>query len=502
MHLSIIRSPRLRNRQKCAGGVMVVALMITAAATMGFAAWTTLVASRKEAVEQNFGGLLRRMAVENGRLIARQLAYTDYLTKNASNAVDSKNYVTGTTQVIGGISAPLRVGFPMDSVAFPAGFSRISPAGLGYAYGVITNVSVPFSVMDSHPSLTVRENSSTVVSTALKSRSPLLSGDLLVIHKPTLATTSPVAAPVITGNLDVLDARAVFLTPDSLANFSTVRASAVSTPTYTVPLVNPFQTRDPYSNSVILPSNFPSLLTTTGSVGAGNNLDTQHYLNVVDSAQNPSNSFREKIKTGSYVTVPTTADFNQSGVNFVSSTGVLTLDLSNVALPGVIAQNNVSQIVFTGQTSSAEEGLADIYSSVGVCYVEDAAVSTRTLTSVVCKNGANKRRLILGMKKIPNTTLPQVPGSPVVISFPQSNLSPVWRLLLVAENTPLTFSNSGGAGTITLKGGIQTDGNITSTSGAGNAVKLISETDPRRLSRLAPRHAWVETYLDFTNGSL
>ncbi len=146
---------------------MVVALMITAAATMGFAAWTTLVASRKEAVEQNFGGLLRRMAVENGRLIARQLAYTDYLTKNASNAVDSKNYVTGTTQVIGGISAPLRVGFPMDSVAFPAGFSRISPAGLGYAYGVITNVSVPFSVMDSHPSLTVRENSSTVVSTAL-----------------------------------------------------------------------------------------------------------------------------------------------------------------------------------------------------------------------------------------------------------------------------------------------------------------------------------------------
>ena len=310
------------------------------------------------------------------------------------------------------------------------------------------------------------------------------------------------AAPVITGNLDVLDARAVFLTPDSLANFSTVRASAVSTPTYTVPLVNPFQTRDPYSNSVILPSNFPSMLTTTGSVGAGNNLDTQHYLNVVDSAQNPSNSFREKIKTGSYVTVPTTADFNQSGVNFVSSTGVLTLDLSNMALPGVIAQNNVSQIVFTGQTSSAEEALADIYSSVGVCYVEDAAVSTRTLTSVVCKNGANKRRLILGMKKIPNTTLPQVPGSPVVISFPQSNLSPVWRLLLVAENTPLTFSNSGGAGTITLKGGIQTDGNITSTSGAGNAVKLISETDPRRLSRLAPRHAWVETYLDFTNGSL
>ena len=481
---------------------MVVALMITAAATMGFAAWTTLVATRKEAVEQNFGGLLRRMAVENGKQIARQYAYTDFLTKNSNDAIDSKNFITDTTQVIGGISAPLRVGFSMDSVSFPAGFNRLSPAGLGYPYGVITNVTVPFSVMDSHPTLTVRENASTTVSTAMKSRSPLLSGDVLVIHQPTLATTAPVAAPVITGNLDVLDARAVYLTPATLNNFSTVRASAVTMPTYAVPAVSPPQTRDPYSNTVILPSNFPSILTTIGSVGAGNLLDTQNYLNVVESAQNPSNSLREKIKTGSYVTVPTTADFNQSGVNFVSATGVLTLDLSNVGLPGVIAQNNVSQIIFTGQTSAAEESLTDIYSSVGVCYVEDAAVTSRSLTSVVCKNGANKRRLLLGMKKIPRPTDPQVPGSAVTVDFPQSNLSPVWRLLLVAENTPITFTNSGGPGTITLKGGIETDGNITSTSGAGNAVKLIPETDPRRLSRLAPRRGWVETYLDFTNGSL
>ena len=481
---------------------MVVALMITAAATMGFAAWSTLIASRKEAVEQNFGGLLRRMAVENGKQIARQFAYTDFLTKNSSNAVNSTNFASGTTQVIGGIATPVRVGFAMDSVAFPPGFNRLSPAGLGFAYGVITNVTVPFSVMDSHPALTVRANDVTTVSTAMKSRSPLLSGDVLVIHQPTLATTSPVAAPIVTGSLDVLDSRAVFLTPSTLGNFSTVRASAVTMPSYSVPAVNPAQTRDPYTNALVLPSNFPSSLTTGGSVGAGNALDTGNYLNVVNSAQNPSNSLLEKIKTGSYVTVTTTADFNQSGVSFVSSTGILTLNLSNQALPSVIVQDNVSQIIFTGQSSSAEESLADIYSSVGVCYVEDAAVSTRSLTSVACNNGANKRRLILGMKKIPKATNPQVPGSAVTIDFPQSNLSPVWRLLLVAENTPLAFSNSGGPGILTLKGGIQTDGNIASISGAGNAVKLISETDPRRLSRLAPRRGWIETYLDFTNGSL
>lgn len=481
---------------------MVVALMITAAATMGFAAWATLVAQRKQAVEQSFGGTVRRLAVENGRQIARQMAYTDFLSKNTAPAVSATNVEAGTNQIIGGVNSPGRTGFALESASYPPGFNRLSPAGLGFAYGVITNVTLPYSVVDAHPSLTVMEDSSTTLTAAMKSRSPLLSGDILVVHQPTLATTAPVAAPAITGNLDVIGGRAVYLTPATLANFSSVRASAVTMPTYAVPATNASQTRDPNTNTPILPSNFPSLLTSMGSVVAGNLLDASNRLNVIDSPNNLSNSFKEKIKAGSSVTIPTSADFSQSGASYVAATGVLTLDLGNQALPSVILENDVTEIILTGQANSAEESLADIYSSVGLCYIEDSNVSVRSLAKITCQNPGNKRRLIMGIKKIPKTGDPQVPGAAVSLSFTHSHMAPVWRLLVVAENTPLAFSAAGGAGTITLQGGLQTDGSIASTSGAGNSVRLIPEFDPRRLSRLAPRRGWVETYLDFTNGNL
>ena len=74
--------------------------------------------------------------------------------------------------------------------------------------------------------------------------------------------------------------------------------------------------------------------------------------------------------------------------------------------------------------------------------------------------------------------------------------------MTVAENTPLTVSATGGAGTISVIGGFQSDASIAAPSATGTSLLLVPETAPGRLNRLAPRLAWVETYLDFDDGAL
>lgn len=500
MKLAINVRIKQSRRRGTAGGVMVAALLITAAATFGFAAWATMIGQRRQGIEQTMGGLQRRLAVESGRQMARQVCYTQRLTLNAGAALDVSAADTSTTQVHGGVAAPAWTGFAMDSTSFPTGINHFSPAGTDSAYGVMMNLTLPYSVTDYYPDPTVKSSLTTSLTASMQSRSPLLSGDLLVIHRPTLATDALAPAPAITGNLDVVGGRAVFLTTGNLANFSTVRATAVSTPQYVVPATNALQTRDPITNDVILPSNFPSPMVTTGSVDASYAMDSLYRLNVIDSVHNPSNSFKEKVRSGSSMTIATTADVNQSGVTYSTATGILTIDMTQISLPSVVITNNVSEIFITGKTTVDQPNTP--YSSVGICYIEEAGVTSRSLTKITCTNSDNTRRLIVGVKKIPAAGTSQLPGSPVTISFPNSNVAPTWRLLMIAENTPLIFDATGGPGTITLKGGIQTDGSITSTTGAGNSVRLIPETDPVRLDRLAPRRGWVETYLDFENGSL
>ena len=238
---------------------------------------------------------------------------------------------------------------------------------------------------------------------------------------------------------------------------------------------------------------------TTGAVGGGDNLDVANRLNVIDSTTNPSNSLRNKILNESvYVTVNTAQDRTASqGIGYVAATGVLTLDLAESAFWGVLVENNLTEIVLNGQSANNA-----FQASVRICYVEDANVSTRSLTKVTCNGVTNLRPMVIGIKKIPLASGSQVPGSPVAFDFANSNMAPGWRMMLVAENTPLGFTASGGPGIITVKGGIMTDGSITASSGAGNRVRLVRETDNAHLIQLVPRRAWMETYLNFTDGSL
>jgi hypothetical protein len=111
-------------------------------------------------------------------------------------------------------------------------------------------------------------------------------------------------------------------------------------------------------------------------------------------------------------------------------------------------------------------------------------------------NGTNNRRILLCIKKIA-ATAGEVGGG-VDISF--GTAVPSWRLLVVAENTPLSFTPAGGAGNIALRGGIQTDASL---SGPTGSSRLVIEKDalPLALQNIAPRLAWVETHLFFDSTS-
>ena len=89
------------------------------------------------------------------------------------------------------------------------------------------------------------------------------------------------------------------------------------------------------------------------------------------------------------------------------------------------------------------------------------------------------------------------PGQPVNVIVEDTNESTRWQLVIVAENTPLTFSADAPVTTVTLGGGIQTDSPLTGL-GSGQLLSLELEDDTRGLIRLTPRAAWVEAIMPDT----
>lgn len=488
-----------RVRRRCSGGVLVLALVLTSAATVGFAAWASLISQRAQGIEQLMAGTKRRLAVQNGIAIARQYSYQMLASAAGSTAAMSLSNDWGA------VSIPTWSGYAMESVTPPAGVNVFSPSGSSdpvvvYARWHEATVETPIYDFDRVP--VEIATPTTKVLSMVKSRSPLCSGDVLIFHRPTLAKPAP--AVTVTGNIQTVGGRMVLFNPLSPNSFKAVNASQVVTPGYITATPSTFQLFAPagQTTSTLLPSNLVLPAVSGGSVSSS--VDTTGKLNVIEDATNGGNSFRDRIQYGSWMELDTSSSIDERGVSFDSSTGILTLNLAEPDLPSVIAHNNLSQIVLTGQNAPAEETAADSYAASGLCYVEDAATTTRNLTSIVCNGTGNQRRFILGVKKVTpaDASGNAAPGGGVSINFTNSASAPIWRLMMVAENTPLTVSATGGPGTITMIGGIQADSSLAAPTGTANLLKLLPEASPLRLNRLAPRFAWVETYLDFVDGDI
>lgn len=170
------------------------------------------------------------------------------------------------------------------------------------------------------------------------------------------------------------------------------------------------------------------------------------------------------------------------GVTLDSTTGTLTVDLKNNLLEHQVVTNHLSQINVIGEPAGESKR------SFVLVYLQDNT-TTRDLLNINFQGAANNRRMLLCIRKNPavNTN-----GTNVNLNFADSASLPVWRMMSIFERTPTSWVASGGAGTITIKGGIQTNAGL-AFPGVGSLVALNKETNPLYLSRYTPRLAWVET---------
>jgi hypothetical protein len=325
---------------------------------------------------------------------------------------------------------------------------------------------------------------SSYLKTYVRSRSLVLGGDLLVVHRSKL---SPEADPVVTGNISV-SGRVMHFRPDLAATNYTAQSSRfIASPGASLMNLRPKS----LGGADIPPSNLTWVPITFGAVGGAT--DYSGKLNVIDDSTNGGNSLVQTL-TSSAATLQNTSGatamtdprgYSNPGTGIVTVTP--SIGSSNPAdLPSVIIKNEITELIIQGQDPTTFANYARYRPAFAVVYEQDTT-SVKKLTTIRLRN-QQSRRMILAIKQNGNAA-----GQNVNVIVEDTNASSEWDLIIIAENTPLTFSTTTPT-TINLVGGIQTDAALTGP-GTGKTLSIQLQTDTRGLIKIAPRAAWVETIM-------
>ncbi|MEZ5328366.1 MAG: hypothetical protein R3F19_25265 [Verrucomicrobiales bacterium] len=406
-----------------------------------------LLHARMQYTEQHLSSVQRRIAESNARALTRE-----YLLENviASSSGSGGTFTPGTSW--GQTTIPSWSTAAMNSTAFPAGNNLVSSAsGFPYAATFLSTIS------DGADSSTYKAY--------MNSRSPLLSGDLLVVHQPFDTSLA------ISGSLDVIG-RSVIYAPASPNSYN------FTTEDFAVPRGTTGFSLNDGSGNALPGSNFPLGPETAGpSVG---DLGYSGTLNVIDNSANPGNSLYAKLNGGGFssISVSGTTPTNNRGVVSLGD-GNVSITLDDDFMTNVII-TDATAVTLVGQNSGTALADADLLPAIMILILQGGGID---LTTISFQN-QNNRRLHLGVKKTSTTT-------PVQFNFTSSLSDISWRLLLTAESTPIVLNKTVG-GSMNLYGGIRTNGSVTVAS--GTSTTLRRELDPKLLNRLADRRAWVELY--------
>ena len=482
-------------RRRPSGSVMVIALLSIGLITLGFTLWVGLLTQRGRAAEVEEHAARRRISAYNSRAVIREYALERMITSSGdasgvsfdpftgSNAVDDNgNLKTGWTVT----SSAGWSGYPFESNTRLAGLNGFSPTW-DYPYSKVIDVTAATKALGFTTTASGRveqslSNTSTYLKIYVRSRCPVLGGDLLIVHRSKL--TTPVT-PVISGNVFVYGRVMHFVPETDAASYTARSARFVASPG--VMAVRP---KDLTGND-IPPSNLAWTPITFGR--AGGVTDLTGKLNVIDDSTNGGNSLRQKltasaatIQNGGGTPLSDPRGYSNPGLGIVTITPCV--GQSNPAdLPSVVINSEINELIIEGQDSTNFSSYAPYRPAFAVVYVQDAA-STRKLQTIRLRK-QNRRRMILAIKQNGDFS-----GQPVNVIVEDTNATSEWHLVILAENTPLVFSASGPVSNIKIGGGIQTDSPLAGP-GSGQNLSLILEDDTRGLIRLTPRAAWVETIM-------
>ncbi len=466
---------------------MAIALISVAFVGVGFSAWVGLLAQRGRTGEVEEHATRRRVAASNTRASIKVYA----LQRAITSSIDSDGLSFNPT-ALGGWSdtstAPWN-GYAMESTTRIAGLNAFS-CTWDYPYSKILDVnaktkSLGFATSEIGAISASYGISTSYLRTYLRSRSPILGGDLLLLHR---SSRSPEAIPAVIGNIRVAG-RVVHFVPEVQPENYTARSARFDSPPGVTVNAAP---KDLAGNS-IAPSNLSWTPITFGRRDGAYVADFTGRLNVVDAPNNGGNSLKARVVAAASTIqdsgTSTTTDargYSNPGTGTVTITQCVGLT-SPADLPSIVLTDEIREIIIDGQTGSNFSTYAPFRPAFAVLYTQNSA-SNRKLNTIRLRN-QGARRMLLAIKQAT-----PVGGTPVNIIIEDSNAICEWNAIIVAENTPLTVTLSGGATTLNLVGGIQTDSSLT-LRGTSTRMQLLLQTDTRGLIRLAPRAAWVETIM-------
>jgi hypothetical protein len=443
--------------QRIVGSVLVLAMVIVLIGGLAMTGWIVLLGARAHYTEQQGAAVQRRVAENNARALTRQYLLEKVI---ASSTGSGGTFYTGVGNATWGESSiPAWTEAAMSSTEFPAGNNLVSPAS-GYPYA---DVFLP-SIWDGASRDSSNDPITITYKAYVNSRSPLLSGDLFVVH----TSASPIS---VSGSLHV-NGRSVIHGPGSPNTY------AFTTEDFAVPAGTTGFALQNASATWLAGSNLPMVPTTAGP--SGTNLGYDGNLAVVKNVDNPGNSLYHKLTGGSFNYIPVSGATSTNNRGVVSDgSGAVSITVNDDFMSNVII-TDATAVTLVGQTGTDVTN-ADLLPGVMILVIQDSGAAD--LTTVTCQD-ENGRRLYLAIVKTTTTT-------PVQVTFTSGLASMNWRMGTTAEGTPIVLNKTVG-GTLDLEGGIRTNASVTVAS--GTAVTLSKESDPKLINRLADRRAWVELY--------
>ena len=476
MNLTILLN---NGRHRVAGSAMLLALMVMGVATMGVAAWVGMVNGRTSYTETMEDAMRRRVALENSRALAEEYMYLVAANGDTASALTAEIDSGETARV----EIPGWTGNAFKSVISPGGINRSGMTN-GHTYfdrkyvGYVRYFDVLLGKGEHQVSRSFQ----------LRSRAPMLYGDLVTLNQPTIVPGDPDDPDIrFEGNVQV-NGRTVFWRPDMVE--PSASDNRYRSKEYVLRSENygEYEIND-LGGTKIRPSNFPFAPITAGPAGGGLGFDGK--LSTVRNMTSDINSLYDKLGPSPIMASGTTFLVSGRGVNSTGG-GTVTIDLNHEDLGNVVIDNHTSRVVLNGQGMSDDTAYDEAGNRTAVLIVilQDPT-STRNLDRIEMTN-RNNRRVVVAVKK----TIPSWASSSwrrVKLTWMNADQNPKWRMIAIGENVEIRYQAYQN-GSVTVYGGVRTDRGFFSHNSANKQFFLHREEDGKYLERLLDRNVWLESY--------
>lgn len=445
-----------------------MSLLLLVVGTVGMASMTSLLSNRSRLVMDLEFGVQRRIALRNARAMCQHYLMRGGIANNSAAVNLDLDDGWGKVAIPASAQNPLgsQQEFSLKSLLSP-GWDR------GFTEDIIATFYQPI------PYDTTGAEAQTSLRVQLKSRSPLLAGNLLTLHH-TLVNSATIDATIL-GSLQVNGHATLWKDDTFSSSLGDLKVESYDHPNVISAAIYNI------GGNHIPPTNYPFFARSTGNdvVGTSGAPVTDGRFNMIQMGTPPAlppdpdaiykqNTLHHKMVANSSPTVVDgNFDYTVGAVSGDEQGGQrrVTIDLNNPAVSPVIVNDGVFHVRILGYTNSSQgdnepPGFVIIRSS--------------DLLSVSFENN-NYRRLVVGLQ---SSSLRNV-----AVNF--TNASSL-RLLMTSELTSTSWNVPVGSA-VNVYGGIRTDSTVNVTSGL---LVLNRETTPDALELMDPREGWVEIYRD------